>query len=89
MIPPRLDAQDGHALVNLADDAGDRCQHGLFVGAISESNLQRHGALVVLSQRHVHMRGRPGIAERVLHRRDDADYPHRLAAFWRPSSSRN
>ena len=79
MIPPGLDTEDGHTLVNLPDHAGDGRQHGPFGVPISEANLQRHRALVVLSQRHIHMGGRPRIEERVLHRRDDADHPQRLA----------
>jgi len=35
----------------------------------------------VLAKRHVHVRERPGIAERVLHSRDDADHPDRLTDF--------
>ena len=66
----------------LADDAGDRGQHGPFGVLVSHPKLQRHGALVVLSERHVHMGGRPGIAERVLHSRDDADHPDGLPDFW-------
>ena len=82
MIPPCLDTEDGHALVDISDDAGDRCQHGPFGVLISNPQLQRHGALVVLSKRHVHMRERPGIAERVLHGRDDADHSNGLPGFW-------
>ena len=74
MIPPRLDTEDGHALVDIPDDAGDCCQHGPFGVLISNPKLQRHGALVVLPKRHVHMRERPGIAKRVLHGGDDADH---------------
>ena len=81
MIAPGLETEDGHALVDTADDAGDRCQHGPFGVLVSNPKLQRHGTLVVLSKRHVHVGERPGIAERVLHSRNDADHPNRLPGF--------
>ena len=81
MIPPCRDTEDRQTLVDIAHDAGDRAQHGAFVLPSSHPKLQRHGALVVLSERHVHMRGWPRITERVLHRRDDADDPDWLPRF--------
>ena len=82
MIPPCLDTEDGHAVVDIPDDAGNRIQHRSFGVLVSNPKLQRHGTLVVLSERHVHMGGRPGIAERVLHSRDDADHTVGPPDFW-------
>ena len=83
MIPPCRDTEDRHALVDIAHDAGDRVQHGPFVTS-SHPKLERHRALVVLSERHVDVRVWPGITERVLDRRDDADHqewPARLRSL--------
>ncbi len=80
MIPPCRDTEDRQTLVDIAHDAGDRAQHGPFAPS-SHPKLQRHRALVVLSERHVDMRGRPGIAERVLDSRDDADHQDWLLRF--------
>ena len=82
MIPPCLDTEDGHAIVDIPDDAGNRCQHRPFGVLVSNPKLQRHGTLVVLSKRHVHVGGWPGIAERVLHSRNDANHPNGLPGFW-------
>ena len=80
MIPPCRDTEDRQALVDIAHDAGNRVQHGPFVTS-SHPKLERHLALVVLSERHVDVRVWPGITERVLDRRDDADHKE-----WQPRS---
>ena len=81
MIPPRLDTEDGHALVDIADDAGNGCQHRPFGVLVGNPKEQRHGTLVVLSKRHVHVGRWPGIAERVVHGRDDTDHSEGLPGF--------
>src|SRR5687768_5319648 len=81
MIPPCFDTEDGHTLVDIAHDASDRAQHRPFALLPSHPKLQRHGALVVLSKRHVHMGEWLWIMERVLHSRDDADHPDWLSGF--------
>ena len=63
MIPPGGDTEDRQTLVDIAHDAGDGAQHGAFVLPCRHPKLQRHGALVVLPEWHVNMRGWPGITQ--------------------------
>ena len=81
MIPPCLETEDGHALVFTPDQAADVDQHGPFGSPTSHAKLQRHRTLVALAKRHVHVGERPGIPERVVHGRDDADHPEGLPGF--------
>ena len=81
MIAPCRDTEDRQRSSTSRTTRATVAQHGPFGLLLSHPKLQRHGALVVLSERHVHMRERPGIAERVLHSRDDADHPDRLPRF--------
>ena len=79
MIPPCRDTENRQTLVDISYETGDRAQHRPFALTGSNSKLQRHRALVMRYERHVHVGRRPGIAERVLYRRNDADHPDWLS----------
>ena len=78
MVSPCREPEHRCARIDVSDHATDGSQHRAFRLRPIGADMQRHCALVALSERHVHMRERMRIAERVVDRRDDPNHSERL-----------